>query len=225
MRTKDRTRIGPLMAAVTLITGVPGGAYAQTARSGGGGASAEMVLQLQQLTTERSSLQTQNESLKKRLDDLHKERDALKGAQAGIDQHARASALALTQSSSQRDSLQKELDETKARMQELVDKFRDTIKSLRDTETDRATVKQTLGTRDQQLKVCLDHNQQLYKLNDEILKRLDGQTAWTRLEAKEPFTQLKRVQLENLADDYRARASDQVITEKSLETTTGGPPH
>src|SRR5277367_2331621 len=146
MKTRDRSRIGPLMAVVTLITGVPADAYAQTARSGGGSASAEMVLQLQQLTTERSALQTQNESLKKQLDDLRKERDALKGAQAGSDQHARASALALTQSSSQRDALQKELDETKARMQELVDKFRDTIKSLRDTETDRATVKQTLGT-------------------------------------------------------------------------------
>ena len=225
MGTRVRSRIGMLTAVVTLMAGGPAAGVAQTARSGGGGASAEMMLQLQQLTSERATLQSQNDSLKKQLDDMHKERDALKSAQGTVDQRARAAALALTQSGSQRESLQKELDDTKAKMQELVDKFRGTIQSLRDAETDRATVKQTLGTRDQQLKLCLDHNQQLYKLNDEILKRLDGRTVWTRLEAKEPFTQLKRVQLENLADDYRARATDQVLTEKSLESISGGPPH
>ncbi|HEY4340733.1 MAG TPA: hypothetical protein VGM97_12385 [Steroidobacteraceae bacterium] len=224
MATKARSKIGLLAAVVTLIAGVSGAAHAQTARSGGG-ASAEMMLQLQQLTSERTALQSQNDGLKKQLDDMRKERDALKGAQGSIDQRARASALALTQSSAQRDALQKELDDTKTKMQELVDKFRGTIQSLHDTESDRTTVKQTLATREQQLKVCVDHNQQLYKLNDEVLKHLDGQTAWTRLEAKEPFTRLKRVQLENLADDFRARATDQVVTEKSLESTSGAPPH
>ena len=97
-------------------------------------------------------------------------------------------------------------------MQELIAKFRETAQTLRDVEADRTTVKQTLATRDQDIKVCLDHNSALYGLNQEILTRLDNQSLWSRAAAAEPFTKIKRVQLENLVDDYKARADDHRLT-------------
>ena len=60
----------------------------------------------------------------KELDDLRKERDALKKAQQGVDQHAKASvAAALAQSASQRQSVEQELRQTKDKMQELSKRF------------------------------------------------------------------------------------------------------
>jgi hypothetical protein len=76
-------------------------------------------------------------------------------------------------------------------------------------ETERTTAKQTLATRDQDLKVCVDRNLALYKLDDEVLTRLEHQSMWTRVAASEPFTKIKRYQLENLVDDYKDRADAQ----------------
>jgi len=96
-------------------------------------------------------------------------------------------------------------------MEQLIGKFREVAQTLRDTESDRSTAKQSLAARDQQLRVCVEHNLALYKLNDEVLTYLDTQGFWSHLAAAEPFTQLKRIRNENLADDYKARAGDQRV--------------
>jgi hypothetical protein len=103
-------------------------------------------------------------------------------------------------------------------MQQLVAKFRETAQSLRDVESDRTTTKQTLATRDQQLKVCVDRNLALFKLNGEVLTRLENQGVWGRMARAEPFTKIKRVEMENLVDEYKSRAEDQRVK------TDGVPP-
>jgi hypothetical protein len=191
--------------ALSLATDV---ACAQSARSGGG-ASAQLMQQMQQLASERTSLQAENAKLKKELEDMRKDRDALKNAQQTVDKRAKSSDIALKESLAQRASTDRELEQTKAKMQQLIDKFHETLQTLRDVETERTTTKQTLATRDQDLKVCVDRNLALYKLDDEVLTRLEHQSMWTRVAASEPFTKIKRYQLENLVDDYKDRADAQ----------------
>ena len=191
--------------ALSLATDV---AYAQSARSGGG-ASAQLMQQMQQLASERTSLQAENAKLKKELEDMRKDRDALKNAQQTVDRRAKSSDIALKESVAQRASTDRELEQTKEKMQQLIAKFRETLQTLHDVETERTTAKQTLATRDQDLKVCVDRNLALYKLDDEVLTRLEHQSMWTRVAASEPFTKIKRYQLENLVDDYKDRADAQ----------------
>ena len=191
--------------ALSLATDV---AYAQSARSGGG-ASAQLMQQMQQLASERTSLQAENAKLKKELEDMRKDRDALKNAQQTVDKRAKSSDIALKESVAQRASTDRELEQTKEKMQQLIAKFRETLQTLHDVETERTTAKQTLATRDQDLKVCVDRNLALYKLDDEVLTRLEHQSMWTRVAASEPFTKIKRYQLENLVDDYKDRADAQ----------------
>jgi chromosome segregation ATPase len=204
-----------LIAPLILLTlGVAAGSvHAQTARSGGT-ASTQLVQQLQQLASERTTLQTENARMKKELDDLRKERDALKKAQQGVASQAKNSAsmsAAIAQTASQRDKAEQELAQTKEKMQELIAKFRETAQTLRQVDGERATAQQTLVTRDRDLKVCIDHNMALYKLNGDVLTQLEGQTAFSRVARVEPFTKIKRVELENLVDDYKARAEDQKL--------------
>jgi hypothetical protein len=188
--------------------------HAQTARSGGGG-NAQLLQQLQQLASERTSLQAENAKLKKDLADMQKDRDALKAAQQVVDRRAKSSELALKENLSQRASGEQELAQTKEKMQQLIGKFRETLQTLRDVETENTTTKQTVATRDQQLKVCIDRNLELYKLNQEVLTRLEHQTVWARVAEAEPFTKIKRVQLENMVDDYKGRADAQRIDDPS----------
>jgi chromosome segregation ATPase len=196
--------------AVTLLGAVlgAGAVDAQTARSGGGG-SAQLLLELQQLAAERTSLQAQNAQLKKDLEQARQERDALKKAQQGVAARIRTSEAAVARTAAERAASEQELQRVKDRTQELIAKFRETVQTLRQVESEGATAKQNLATREQQLKVCVDHNAELYKLNGEVLDRLEHRSAWSSLARAEPFTRLKRVQLENLVDDYKAKADDQ----------------
>ncbi len=194
------------VAALVVVVSAP--VHAQTARSGGA-PNALLQQQMQQLASERTSLQAENARLKKELDDLHKARDQLqKGQQAGGDRVKSAEA-ALARSNSQRESAEHEIEQQKAKTQELIGKFRETIQTLRDTESQFTASKQTLATRDQELKTCVDRNVALYDLNGEVLARLENRGVWSRMAQAEPFTKIKRVQLENLIDDYKSRAADQ----------------
>lgn len=194
--------------AVGLLTT---SAHAQSARSGGG-ASAQLMQQMQQLASERTSLQAENAKLKKDLEDLRKERDTLKNSQQALDKRAKSSEAALKQQLAQRQSgADQELVQTKEKMQQLVAKFRETLQTLKEVETAQTTAKQTLATRDQELKVCVDHNRALYKLDDEVLTRLENQTVWTRVAAAEPFTRIKRTQLSNYAVESRAKADEHLL--------------
>lgn len=203
-----------------LILFASGPALAQTARSGGG-ASAQLLQQMQQLASERTALQAENARMKKELDDLRKERDALKKAQQGVDERARVSAVALARSTEQRAGVEQELKTTKDRMQELIAKFRETVQTLRQTETETTAAKQTLATRDREMKVCVDRNLALYRLNDEILTRFEHESTWTRVARAEPFTRLKRIELENLVDDYKAKAQDQKLDPATSTAAAG----
>ena len=181
---------------------------AQTQRQGGG-ANAAVMQQLQALTTERSALQAENTRLKAEADGLRKERDALKAGQDGAARRSKAADDQATTAQRERERLEGELAQQKTRMQELVDKFRETATTLRDIETEGTAAKQTLAQRDIELKACVDRNRKLYELNDEVLSKLADQGFWSSLSRHEPFTRLKRTQLENLADGYRDRADEQ----------------
>ncbi len=194
------TLLGALLAAPV--------AHAQTARSGGS-ASAQLMAELQQLAAERTSLQAQNAQLKKDLEQARQERDALKRAQQDVVTRIRTSEAAVARTAAERAASEQELQRVKDRTQELIAKFRETVQTLRQAETEGAAAKQALATREEQLKVCVDHNAALYKLNAEVLDRLEHHSGWSRLARAEPFTKIKRVQLENLVDDYKAKADDQ----------------
>ena len=206
-----------LVSGLAILASSGSLVWAQSARTGGS-ANAQLVEQMQQLASERTALQAENARMKKELDDLRKDRDALKKAQQVGDARAKESSAALARSAAQRSSEQQEVQQLKDKMQELIAKFRETVQTLRQVETENATTKQTLAMRDQSLKVCLDHNAALYKLNGEVLDHFEHQSVWSHVAAAEPFTRIKRVQLENLVDDYHAKADDQHLKEATPAT-------
>lgn len=200
-----------LLVFAVVAGGVLPAAYAQTARTGGAAANAQQLQQLQQLASERTALQAENAKLKAELEKLRKDQDTAKQSQAAVEQRSRSSAAALTRSNAETERLQADLAREKERLQELVGRFRETATTLRDVETDRTATKQSLVQREQELKVCVERNQALYKLNGEVLTKFEDQGFWSALASREPFTQLKRVQLENLIDGYRASAQDLTV--------------
>jgi colicin import membrane protein len=187
------------------------GALAQKARDGGGAGNAQLAQQLQQLASERTALQNENTKLKAEAESLRKERDKLLQSQGSAEARSRASQAELTRSASDAQRLQSEMEKEKARMQELVTRFRETAGSLREVETDRNSLTQKLQQKDLDIKACTDRNDKLYALNNEVLDSFEKQGVWGAMMRREPFTRLKRNQLENLVDGYRAAAQDQKL--------------
>jgi len=136
---------------VSLVAADTG--FAQTARSGGN-ASAQLMQQMQELASERTTLQAENDKLKKQLADVTKDRDALKAGQQTEDRRAKDSAAALQHSKAQGEAEAQELTQTKAKLQELIGKFRETLTKMREIEAENSASKQTLATRQQQLSTC-----------------------------------------------------------------------
>lgn len=203
-----RTLSGVGTVAVLLTVLLPSASvHAQAARSGGG-ANALLLQQMQQLASERTSLQAENKKMEQGLDELRKERDALKKSQQAVAQRTRASTAALDRANNQHAEAVRQLAQTKAEMQDLIAKFRETIQKLKEVEAESTSAKQAVAVSERQLNICVDHDMALYKLDLEVLSHSGQDSRWARVARMEPFTQIGRARLENRVDDYRGRAND-----------------
>jgi chromosome segregation ATPase len=197
-----------LMMALALLTlAVHRPAAAQAARSSS--SNAQAMQQLQQLAAERTKLLADNAKLQSDLDAARKERDALRKTQDASERRLQGTDGAVARANAKSDSLSQELTREKGKLTEIVAKFRELAGQLREVEGERGTIKTALTQRDAELKQCIDRNLSLYALNGEVLTKLENRGGFTPGSALEPFTKLKRIELENLIDGYQTRADEQ----------------
>jgi seryl-tRNA synthetase len=191
---------------------------AQTQRSGGG-ESQKIMQQYQQLAAEKTALQAQAAQTKKELDAataelvaVKKERDALK-SQTGT-----AAAVA-AQSVAGKQAAEKSLEQYKQRLTELVARFRETATTLKDVESDRTRLQNDLRERASAYDKCAEDNLGLFAISDDVLNRYEHVGLFTKVGAAEPFTKITRARIENLVDEYRARALELKAKKKSEPTS------
>jgi chromosome segregation ATPase len=189
------------------LTVWPHGALSQVQRSGGA-ANAQLAQQYQQALTDRSQLQADNDKLKKELEDVKKQLEAAKRELTGSKAAAGSAASQLATAQAAGQSAAQSLEQTKTRMQELVNRFRETAVTLRGVESERAQLQQQLAQSKAAFDQCAQRNYQLYQVDDEVLERYEHQGAFSHLAQAEPFTRIKRTQIENFVDEYRARAEE-----------------
>jgi chromosome segregation ATPase len=180
--------------------------HAQVQRSGN--ADARVAQQLQQLANEKVALQAENNKLKQELEQVKAQLQKSSSTAKELENRNRVLQASSASRTTNNQQAEEQLERTRAQMQELVAKFRETAQTLRDVETDRATAKSQLAAKEREYKVCVDRNAGLYELNDEVLDRMEDRGFWSQLAEREPFTRLKRTQLENLIDDYRYRVEE-----------------
>jgi chromosome segregation ATPase len=195
--------------ALCIVTGAP--ASAQVQRSGGGSETQKIMQQYQQVAAEKTALQAQVAQMKKDLDGtkadlaaMKKERDALKVRAAGV----AGTAAAVAELSASKQAAEKNLEVSKQRMTELVVRFRETATNLKDVEADHAKIRKALDDRNSAFDKCAADNLQLYEINREVLDRYEHVGLFTKVSAGEPFTKITRTRLENIVDEYRARAEE-----------------
>lgn len=113
------------------------------------------------------------------------------------------------------DGLQAELDTAAATLETTRGELDQTRRGLgrtqgqlRDTEGRRATAQAGLDQTSGFLKACEAANDQLYKVGREVLAAYDGKDLGDVLTQNEPFTQLKRVEMETIIQDLQDKLTD-----------------
>jgi chromosome segregation ATPase len=184
-------------------------ARAQVSRAPSQGANTQLMLQIQQLGSEKTRLEGENAKLKQDLATAQKALDSFKGGRKALEQKARSAAAEIDREKARQDAAADQVKQTQAKLELLVAKFRETAETLRAAETDRAAAHQQIAARDKQLQQCSEHNAKLYQLNAELLAHIEHEGLFSRVAASEPFTRLKRIDNENLVDGYKLRAESE----------------
>ena len=174
-----------------------------------GGANDQTQALIQQLGMERTRLNAENAKLKKEIKELKKEAEALAEENARTDKELNNVQGQLNAKSDLSDQLLERLNLMKSRMDELIAKFRETVNNLTAVEEESATRTQEISRLERELKSCATNNVALSKIGYEVLSKYENKGFFDRAGQVEPFTQLRKVQIENMVDEYVYLIEDQ----------------
>jgi chromosome segregation ATPase len=211
-----RVHLIPLWVGVSAFLWLEPAA-AQVERSGGGGANAALLQQYQQAVAERSQLQADNAKLKKSADDLKKQLDSANKLLAALKAGSTHGQAALTAALHENETAAKNQQDLKNKLQELVGNYRQTITTMRGVEAERTQLQQQVAQDKTTFDHCATANYELFKINGEILDRYEHQGAFSYMARAEPFTRLKRTQIQNLVDEYKERAEALRVQSRSAD--------
>jgi chromosome segregation ATPase len=179
-------------------------AQAQTQR--GGSETQKFIQQYQQLAAEKTVLQAQATQMKKDLDTAQAELAAVKKERDALKSRAGGSTAQFSQLTAGKEAAEKSLEQLKQRTAELVARFREMAVNFREAEADRAKLQNELKERSVAFDKCAEDNLGLFEVNSEILDRYKHIGVFTKVGTADPFTKIARTRIENLVDEYRARA-------------------
>jgi chromosome segregation ATPase len=180
-----------------------GTAFAQEARRPAGDASARLQQQVQQLASERTALQSENARLKEQVAKLEKDAKAFATEKESLTRRAGTAESKVGRAEAGQQAVSARLEATEVRLKEVVGKYRDLAEQLRQVETERSELARQAAADKQGLKVCSQNNVELADIALEALDRYERKGCFGALAQAEPFTGLKRVEVENAVEAYR----------------------
>jgi chromosome segregation ATPase len=163
-------------------------------------AAREQVRKLQQ------SLRAAEQEKATLLQDKTKLEADAKDVAGKLDSAKRAGVAAKKQLATLSDELQtskSEAAELKRRLEEMTAKEQGTAQRLQVSEMDIRKLQGELKLSRGEMASCEAKNLALYGYGRDLLAKYEGKGVWTSLKAAEPFTQLERVKIENVLEEYR----------------------
>jgi len=106
---------------------------------------------------------------------------------------------------------QTELESTKAALNELDVKYQANLYDLKVNEQQRTNLTATTIQKTKVIDACVAKNAKLYDYGLELVKLYENPSMYKRIVLTEPFSQLKRVELENILQNY----NDKIDLEKA----------
>lgn len=180
---------------------------------------------LRQAIAQSRSLEDSQARLQAKLAEAEKQIEALKGQPA----QAAPDAAILDAMEAEFNRRLAEQHETIARAGETLEKWKgayeETANVARTKEAERAQLAAQVGGLSQRAQSCEAKNEKLFEAANEILGKLKNISVADAMAAHEPFVGLKRVELQNLAQDAEDQLLDQVAAPPARQASIlGGTP-
>lgn len=176
---------------------------APAASTGGGGQDAAVQRLLRQLTTEKEEAVAKNLENEKRIKQLEAELAKAQKKAGNTEETVGKYKEVYSEANSRIMSMQ---DKMKA----LVSKFRETIVVLKSTEKEKNRLAEELAGKDAIIAQHVKNNARLYSINMELLDKYKNKSVMDAFMQNEPVTQLKRVEIETIGEQYRNEMDDLV---------------
>lgn len=221
--------LGELCLAGTLVVGTLVGtsAWGQDKASREREALKRAQQQVQQIRQEKAGLE-------EKLGGFEQEKDKLAGQLSGAQARAKSAASKSQQLQTELDAatrdkqaletqktdLERQLAELTTKHTELVAKQTATERELAQTRSLKVQTESSLQSRVQQLASCEDKNIKLYSHGRNLIKQCTDRSATDTVLRLEPFTGIKRVQMENLLEEYRDKLDAQKLTTADAPNTS-----
>jgi len=208
--------VGPLL----VISLLANPAFAAEKKDKAARRAQQMVQQIQQ---EKAALQAQLDQemqAKTSLEaDMAKEKEentALKAKLIAANRNIDSLQVSLKEMTAERMAFeaklmktQVELEATKTALGDLDVKYQASIYSLKVNEQQRVTLTATLLQKSKVIDACVAKNAKLYEYGFDLVKLYENPDRYKKVVLTEPFSQLKRVQLENILQDYNDKIDEQ----------------
>lgn len=209
------------IALFLLLTAQSAVLPAQEVRRSGGDAAARLQQQIQQLASERTALQSENARLKAELDQQKSGAGALAAEKDSMARRIRDAESKAGRAEASQQSARARADSAQTRLNDLIVKYRELAEQLRTVEAERDQYLARASASGQQFESCAQNNLKLAAIANEALDRYAKKGCFGALAQAEPFTGLKRVEVENTVEAYRQRMDSLQVPEATVEQPVG----
>lgn len=197
--------IGSLCAALLIVTPV------HAAKDPNRDAMRLVQAKINKISDEKAVLEQEKVTLNKELETLKNKSVELESAnkrKAMLEKETGALKQDKTKLLEQIEQLKKELSDSQLAL-------RDSRQNLQQETGQKEKLTQNLSTRDKELEVCGSKNQKLYQYHVELLNLAQGRGSLGVLLENEPVLGLKRVEVENILEEYRDKIDKEHISPRN----------
>ncbi len=187
--------------------------------------NSKVVVKLQtivkDMTTERDLLKTEKEKLAAEVEQVKKDKSAADATASSVEERL-SGELAAQKSSAE--EVRAKLDQTHAKLLEVIEKYNVLNKAKTELNTLHANLENTQKQTETNLQSCEAKNLKLFEAGKEVLNTYEHKDVMDSLLKAEPLLQFKSVEMESIVQEYEDKLLKQKYQHKELTANNAPAP-
>jgi chromosome segregation ATPase len=167
--------------------------------------------QLSQVQGQMTTLEQEKSKLAEDLDKVQASSKAVESKAARLQRELKAGKQQQTSLAQELAAAREALAMATRNLAETQKTLSETSRALQQTEAEKRNLESLKTRNEHEMAACERRNLALYEIGRSLMDRFEHKTCGETLEQKEPFTGLKKVETENLLEEYRDKLDEQKL--------------
>lgn len=173
---------------------------------------------IKQAQDKNTQLEQANSDLANKLKEREQQAEEAQQSLEGFTRKNKRLANDFAKEQSKTSDLEGKLEQAESELQQLRTRLAETTASQLQAQHSLKTMTTEKTSLDDNLTLCLDKNKRLYQFGRELINHVERPEGFLSVLRAEPFTQIKRVELENIFQDYRDNLDQNHMKPNSLRS-------